>query len=75
MLRRGRNGLVRHLAWSETRQETDAMAVIQTPDKEEWEGQTATQVRHRVFWGFFAGKDERKVEQRTGRFRWSVYLV
>lgn len=51
------------------------MAVIQTPDKEEWEGQTATQVRHGVFWFFFAGKDERKVEQRTGRFRWSVYLV
>ncbi|KAM8730142.1 SPRY domain-containing SOCS box protein 3 [Acanthopagrus schlegelii] len=44
MLRRGRNGPARHLAWSEARQETDAMAVIQTPDKEEWEGQTATQM-------------------------------
>lgn len=54
MLRRGRNGPARHLAWSEARQETDAMAVIQTPDKEEWEGQTATQVRHRgLFVCFF----------------------
>ncbi|XP_035521799.1 SPRY domain-containing SOCS box protein 3 isoform X1 [Morone saxatilis] len=44
MLRRGRNGRARHLAWSETRQETDAMAVIQTSDREEWEGQTTTQI-------------------------------
>uniref|UniRef100_A0A665V372 SPRY domain-containing SOCS box protein 3 n=1 Tax=Echeneis naucrates TaxID=173247 RepID=A0A665V372_ECHNA len=40
MLRRGRNGRALHLAWSEIRQETDAMAVIQTLDEEEKEGQT-----------------------------------
>ncbi|XP_045924782.1 SPRY domain-containing SOCS box protein 3 isoform X1 [Micropterus dolomieu] len=44
MLRRGRNGRARHLAWSEPRHETDAMAVIQTSDREEWEGQTTTQI-------------------------------
>ncbi|TDG98236.1 hypothetical protein EPR50_G00215150 [Perca flavescens] len=44
MLRRSRNGRARHLAWSETRQETDVMAVIQTRDREEWEGQTTTQI-------------------------------
>ncbi|XP_031171334.1 SPRY domain-containing SOCS box protein 3 [Sander lucioperca] len=44
MLRRGRNGRARHLAWSEIRQETDVMAVIQTRDREEWEGQTTTQI-------------------------------
>ncbi|XP_042252623.1 SPRY domain-containing SOCS box protein 3 isoform X2 [Thunnus maccoyii] len=44
MLRRGRNGRARHLAWSETRQETDAMAVIQISDREEWESQTTTQI-------------------------------
>ncbi|XP_068439415.1 SPRY domain-containing SOCS box protein 3 [Clinocottus analis] len=44
MLRRGKNGRTRHLAWSETRQETDAMAVIQTSDRQEWEGQTTTQI-------------------------------
>ncbi|XP_047464394.1 SPRY domain-containing SOCS box protein 3-like isoform X2 [Mugil cephalus] len=43
MLRRGRNGRARHLAWSETRQEADAMAVIQTSDSKEWEGQAASQ--------------------------------
>lgn len=45
MLRRARNSQARHLAWSEQRQETDAMAVIQLLDREEWEGQTTTQVR------------------------------
>lgn len=59
MLRRGRSGRARHLAWSETRQETDAMAVIQTSDREEWEGQTSTQVRRQGLWG----GTERKVEQ------------
>ncbi|XP_022598818.1 SPRY domain-containing SOCS box protein 3-like isoform X1 [Seriola dumerili] len=44
MLRRGRNGRTRHLAWSEIRQETDAMEVIQTLDREQWEGQTTTQI-------------------------------
>ncbi|CAK6964191.1 SPRY domain-containing SOCS box protein 3 [Scomber scombrus] len=44
MLRRGRNSRARHLAWSETRQETDAMAVIQISDREEWESQTTTQI-------------------------------
>lgn len=46
MLRRGRSGRIRHLAWSETLQETDAMATIQASSREEWEGQAATQVRH-----------------------------
>ncbi|XP_049419604.1 SPRY domain-containing SOCS box protein 3 isoform X1 [Epinephelus fuscoguttatus] len=44
MLRRARNSRARHLAWSEQRQETDAMAVIQLSDREEWEGQTTTQI-------------------------------
>ncbi|KAM7370913.1 hypothetical protein PAMP_010423 [Pampus punctatissimus] len=44
MLRRGRNGWARHLAWSETRQEADAMAVIPISDREEWESQTTTQI-------------------------------
>ncbi|XP_070707756.1 SPRY domain-containing SOCS box protein 3 [Pempheris klunzingeri] len=44
MLRRGRNGRARHLAWSETRQETDVVAAIQTLDRKEWEGQTTTQI-------------------------------
>ncbi|XP_078147022.1 SPRY domain-containing SOCS box protein 3 [Centroberyx gerrardi] len=44
MLRRGRNGRARLLAWIETRQETDAMAVIQASEREEWEGQTTTQI-------------------------------
>ncbi|KAK2820268.1 hypothetical protein Q5P01_023227 [Channa striata] len=43
-LRRVRNGRARHLAWSESRQETDAMAVIQTLDREEDEGQPMTQI-------------------------------
>ncbi|XP_029978239.1 SPRY domain-containing SOCS box protein 3 isoform X2 [Sphaeramia orbicularis] len=43
MLRRRRNGRVRHLAWSDARPETDAMAAIQTLDREEWEGQETTQ--------------------------------
>lgn len=47
MLRRGRNSRARHVAWNETRQETDAMAVIQISDREEWESQTTTQVRFR----------------------------
>lgn len=47
MLRRGRNGRARHVAWNEIRQEADDMDVIQTLDSEEWEGQTTTQVRHR----------------------------
>lgn len=46
MLRRGRNGRARHLVWSEIWQETDFMAVIQTSDTEECEGQTISQVRH-----------------------------
>ncbi|XP_026172108.1 SPRY domain-containing SOCS box protein 3 [Mastacembelus armatus] len=44
MLRRGRNGRARHLAWSETRQETDTVAVIQILNREEGEGQTVTQI-------------------------------
>ncbi|XP_035468555.2 SPRY domain-containing SOCS box protein 3-like [Scophthalmus maximus] len=44
MLRRGRNGRARAWAWSESRQETDAMAGIQTLDREEWEGPTTTQI-------------------------------
>ncbi|XP_035798858.2 SPRY domain-containing SOCS box protein 3-like [Amphiprion ocellaris] len=44
MLRRGRNGRAVHLAWSEPRQGTDAMAAIQTSDTEEWEGQTRPQM-------------------------------
>ncbi|XP_020493202.1 SPRY domain-containing SOCS box protein 3 isoform X1 [Labrus bergylta] len=44
MLRRGRNGRARHVALTETRHETDAMAVIQTSDREEWEGRTTTQI-------------------------------
>lgn len=44
MLRRGRNGRARHLAWSEPRLETDAMAEIQTSDREELAGQTMTQI-------------------------------
>ncbi|KAM3860174.1 LOW QUALITY PROTEIN: SPRY domain-containing SOCS box protein 3 [Diretmus argenteus] len=36
MLRRGRNVRTRHAAWSETRHETDAMAVTQAADREEW---------------------------------------
>ncbi|XP_054454820.1 SPRY domain-containing SOCS box protein 3 [Anoplopoma fimbria] len=44
MLRRGRNGRARHVAWSETQQETEAMAVIQTSDRQEWGGQTTTQI-------------------------------
>lgn len=57
MLRRGRNGRARHLAWSQTRQETDAMAVIQISDREEWESQTTTtQVRI----GFVGVKQKKK---------------
>ncbi|XP_069011862.1 SPRY domain-containing SOCS box protein 3 [Embiotoca jacksoni] len=44
MLRRGRNGRARHLARSDTRQETDAVAVIQKPDRGECEDQTVTQI-------------------------------
>ncbi|KAK9530515.1 hypothetical protein VZT92_012011 [Zoarces viviparus] len=44
MLRRGRDGRARHSAWSETRQETDAVEVIQTSDRQKWEGQTTTQI-------------------------------
>lgn len=44
MLRRGRNGRARHLAWSQTWQETDAMAVIQSSDREEQEGLTVAQI-------------------------------
>ncbi|XP_063337447.1 SPRY domain-containing SOCS box protein 3-like isoform X2 [Pelmatolapia mariae] len=44
MLRRGRNGRARHLAWSQTWQETDAMAVIQSSDREEQEGRTVAQI-------------------------------
>lgn len=48
MLRRGRNGRVRHAAWSETRQETDVLAMIQTSSWEERDGQAASQVRKTV---------------------------
>ncbi|XP_074520061.1 SPRY domain-containing SOCS box protein 3 [Halichoeres trimaculatus] len=44
MLRRGRSGRARHVASTETRHETDAMAGIQTPDREEWEGRIAAQI-------------------------------
>ncbi|XP_028989345.1 SPRY domain-containing SOCS box protein 3 isoform X2 [Betta splendens] len=44
MLRRGRNGRSRHLAWTETRQETDTKAAVQTSDREECEGQAMTQI-------------------------------
>ncbi|KAM6897798.1 SPRY domain-containing SOCS box protein 3 isoform 2-T2 [Xenentodon cancila] len=44
MLRRGRNGKARHLAWSETWYETDAMAVAEISDREERECQAATQI-------------------------------
>ncbi|XP_039879419.1 SPRY domain-containing SOCS box protein 3-like isoform X3 [Simochromis diagramma] len=44
MLRRGRNGRARHLAWGQTWQETDAMAVIQSSDREEQEGRTVAQI-------------------------------
>ncbi|XP_042081950.1 SPRY domain-containing SOCS box protein 3 isoform X4 [Haplochromis burtoni] len=44
MLRRGRNGRARHLAWSQTWQETDAMAVIQSSDREEQEGRKVAQL-------------------------------
>ncbi|XP_072229269.1 SPRY domain-containing SOCS box protein 3 isoform X2 [Leuresthes tenuis] len=44
MLSRSRNGLARHLAWSETRQEADIMASDQTSDREEWESQMVTQI-------------------------------
>ncbi|XP_039879418.1 SPRY domain-containing SOCS box protein 3-like isoform X2 [Simochromis diagramma] len=44
MLRRGRNGRARHLAWGQTWQETDAMAVIQSSDREEQEGRTVAQL-------------------------------
>uniref|UniRef100_A0A3Q2W2Z4 SPRY domain-containing SOCS box protein 3 n=1 Tax=Haplochromis burtoni TaxID=8153 RepID=A0A3Q2W2Z4_HAPBU len=44
MLRRGRNGRARHLAWSQTWQETDAMAVIQSSDREEQEGRKVAQI-------------------------------
>lgn len=46
MLRRGRNGRARQLAWSESQLETDAMAVIQTSERaeEEREGHLRTQI-------------------------------
>ncbi|XP_061563908.1 SPRY domain-containing SOCS box protein 3 isoform X2 [Cololabis saira] len=44
MLRRGRSGRTRHLAWSETRHETDAMTVVDMSDREERESQAATQI-------------------------------
>ncbi|XP_030610567.1 SPRY domain-containing SOCS box protein 3 isoform X3 [Archocentrus centrarchus] len=44
MLRRGRNGRARHLAWSQTWQETDAMAVIHSSDREELGDQTVTKI-------------------------------
>ncbi|XP_029953527.1 SPRY domain-containing SOCS box protein 3 [Salarias fasciatus] len=44
MLRRGRNGRARHLAWGEPRLEADAMAAIQTVDTQEREGQSMTQI-------------------------------
>ncbi|CAI5659149.1 SPRY domain-containing SOCS box protein 3 isoform X2 [Oreochromis niloticus] len=46
MLRRGRNRRARHLAWNQTWQETDAMAVIQSSDREEQEGQTVAQISY-----------------------------
>ncbi|XP_028286253.1 SPRY domain-containing SOCS box protein 3-like [Parambassis ranga] len=44
MLRRDRNGQARHLAWSESQRETDAMALIQMSDRDEWEDLTVTQI-------------------------------
>ncbi|KAM9837647.1 SPRY domain-containing SOCS box protein 3 [Aulostomus maculatus] len=44
MLRRGRNGRARYLAWSETQQDPDAMIVIQMSDREEWESQSTAQI-------------------------------
>uniref|UniRef100_A0A667X609 SPRY domain-containing SOCS box protein 3 n=1 Tax=Myripristis murdjan TaxID=586833 RepID=A0A667X609_9TELE len=43
MLRRGRNGHTRHLVWIETLRDTEAMAVVQPYETEDWEDQTTTQ--------------------------------
>ncbi|XP_041829332.1 SPRY domain-containing SOCS box protein 3-like isoform X1 [Melanotaenia boesemani] len=55
MLRRGRNGRARHLGWSETRQETDVMAMVQTTDREEWDSQTVTQISLELEVDYLAG--------------------
>lgn len=44
MLRRGRSGRARHLAWSETRQDADVTAAVHAADGEEWESQSVTQI-------------------------------
>ncbi|XP_029934335.1 SPRY domain-containing SOCS box protein 3 isoform X2 [Myripristis murdjan] len=44
MLRRGRNGHTRHLVWIETLRDTEAMAVVQPYETEDWEDQTTTQI-------------------------------
>ncbi|MEQ2234291.1 hypothetical protein ILYODFUR_030386, partial [Ilyodon furcidens] len=42
MLRRGRSSRARHLAWSETQQDTDVMAAVHATNKE-WESKALTQ--------------------------------
>lgn len=44
MLRKGRNGRTRHLVRSEVWQDTDGLALIQTSEQEEQEGQPMVQV-------------------------------
>ncbi|XP_038156912.1 SPRY domain-containing SOCS box protein 3 isoform X1 [Cyprinodon tularosa] len=44
MLRRGRSSRPRHLAWSETKQDTDVMAAVHPTDKEERESKAVTQI-------------------------------
>lgn len=62
MLRRGRSGRARHLAWGETRHETDVMAVVETSDREERESQTVTQVR---YWGSNGEAREKRRKKRV----------
>lgn len=44
MLRRGRSGRTRHLAWIEPRQDAEAMAEIQVEDREEVDDHMTMQV-------------------------------
>ncbi|XP_061611048.1 SPRY domain-containing SOCS box protein 3 isoform X1 [Phyllopteryx taeniolatus] len=49
MLRRGRSGRPRHLAWSETRRGTDSVTGMSiSAEAEEWDRQTTTQITEEV---------------------------
>lgn len=63
MLRRGRNSRARHLARSDTRQETDVMAADCSTDSDEQESQTLTQVRKDMSGLKISGKAKLQVKK------------